>query len=65
MSSTATMTDEKGNRSSYGDDVFRADAAGRECYRGNFYHVVTRKLNRWEAEEEYRLILGNFFSRLQ
>jgi hypothetical protein len=54
-------TDEAGNRSPCGDEIFRADKEWRDRSWEAFYHGITRKLKDWSYEEEYRLILDNMF----
>lgn len=54
-------SDEKGNHSPCGEEIFRADASWRERYWESFHHAITRKLKDWSPEEEFRLILDNFF----
>lgn len=54
-------SDELGNHSPCGDEIFRADETWRKRYWDTFYHAITRKLSDWSTEEEYRLILDNYF----
>ncbi|MFK4980090.1 DUF2971 domain-containing protein, partial [Klebsiella pneumoniae] len=54
-------SDELGNHSPCGDEIFRADETRRKRYWDTFYHAITRKLSDWSTEEEYRLILDNYF----
>jgi hypothetical protein len=54
-------SDEHGNHSPCGDEIFRADEAWRKRYWETFYHAITRKLTAWNSEDEYRLILDDYF----
>lgn len=54
-------SDENGNRSPCGEEIFRADEAWRKRYWDAFDHAITRKLKDWSTEEEYRLVLDNYF----
>jgi hypothetical protein len=53
------FSDEAGNHSPCGEDIFRADDAWRARYWEAFYHAITRKLDDWRHEAEYRLIIDN------
>jgi hypothetical protein len=54
-------SDESGNQSACGDEIFRAGETWRQRYWEAFYYGITKKLKDWNYEQEYRLILDNYF----
>ncbi len=54
-------SDETGKQSPCGEEIFRADAAWRDRYWDRLYHAITRKLSDWSHEQEYRLVLDDYF----
>jgi hypothetical protein len=54
-------TDQQGNLSSCGDEIFKNQNAWRKTYWDAFYHAITRKLKDWHYEREHRLILSGEF----
>lgn len=50
-------TDRNGQQSNCAADIFDDEDAFRTRYWDTFYHGVTRKLEAWHYEQEYRLIL--------
>jgi len=55
-------TDEQGHISNSSDGIFGNEEQWREKYWKGFYRVITTKLEDWNKEKEYRLILSSSLS---